>query len=101
MLSSLQLNAFRKFQKVHQETDIKGEKGAYFISTDLFLTKNSSKSWKIIANVNQNQAQVIQLTDAICNDKTLDNQIIQDIDLGTNNPVSYTHLDVYKRQPWK
>ena len=88
LLSSLQLNAFRKFQKVHQETDIKGEKGAYFISTDLFLTKNSSKSWKIIANVNQNQAQVIQLTDAICNDKTLDNQIIQDIDLGTNNLIA-------------
>jgi hypothetical protein len=88
LLSSLQLTAFRKFQKVHQETDIKGEKGAYFISTDLFLTKNSSKSWKIIANVNQNQAQVIQLADAICNDKALDNQIIQDIDLGTQNLIA-------------
>jgi hypothetical protein len=88
LLSSLQLTAFRKFQNVHQETDIKGEKGAYFISTDLFLTKNSSKSWKIIANVNQNQAQVIQLADAICNDKALDNKIIQDIDLGTQNLIA-------------
>ena len=88
LLSSLQLSAFRKFQKVHQETDVKGEKGAYFISTDLLLTKNSSKSWKIIADVNQNQAQVIQLADAICNDKTLDNQIIQDIELGTQNLIA-------------
>ncbi len=88
LLSSLQLSAFRKFQKPYQETDVKGEKGAYFVSTDLFLTKNSSKSWKIIANVNQNQAQVIQLADAICNDKTLDNQIIQDIDLGTQNLIA-------------
>lgn len=88
LLSSLQLSAFRKFQKMHQETDVKGEKGAYFVSTDLFLTKNSSKSWKIIANVNQNQAQIIELADAICNDKTLDNQIIQDIDLGTQNLIA-------------
>lgn len=88
LLSSLQLSAFRKFQKVHQETDIKGEKGAYFISTDLFLTKNSSKSWKIIANVNQNQSQVIQIADAICNDKTLENQIIQDIELGNQSLIA-------------
>ena len=88
LLSSLQLSAFRKFQDLHQETDIKGEKGAYFISTKLFLEKNTSKSWKIIANVNQNQAQVIQIADAISNDVTLENQIIQDIDLGTQNLIA-------------
>lgn len=88
LLSSLQLSAFRKFQKVHQEIDVKGEKGAYFVSTDLFLTKNSSKSWKIIANVNQNQSQVIELADAICNDKTLENQIDQDIELGNQNLIA-------------
>ena len=88
LLSSLQLSAFRKFQDIHQETDIKGEKGAYFISTKLFLEKNTSKSWKIIANVNQNQAQVIQIADAISNDVTLENQIIQDIDLGSQNLIA-------------
>ncbi len=88
LLSSIQLAAFRKFQKVHQETDIKGEKGAYFVSTDLFLIKNSSKSWKIIANLNQNQAQIIQLADAISNDKTLENQILVDINLGTQNLIA-------------
>ena len=88
LLSSLQLSAFRKFQDIHQETDIKGEKGAYFISTKLVLEKNASKSWKIIANVNQNQAQVIQIADAISNDVTLENQIIQDIDLGTQNLIA-------------
>ena len=51
LLSSLQLAAFRKKQKSHSETDVKGEKGAYFVSTDLILEKNTEKSWKIIANV--------------------------------------------------
>ncbi len=88
LLSSLQLSAFRKFQDIHLETDIKGEKGAYFISTKLFLEKNTSKSWKIIANVNQNQAEVIQIADEISNNVTLENQIIQDIDLGTQNLIA-------------
>ncbi|WP_353169960.1 hypothetical protein [Flavobacterium sp.] len=88
LLSSLQLSAFRKFQDIHQETDIKGEKGAYFISTKLVLEKNAIKTWKIIANVNQNQSEVIQIADAISNDETLENQIIQDIDLGTQNLIA-------------
>lgn len=88
LLSSLQLSAFRKFQDIHQETDIKGEKGAYFISTKLVLEKNTTKTWKIIANVNQNQSEVIQIADAISNDVTLEKQIIQDIDLGTQNLIA-------------
>jgi hypothetical protein len=88
LLSSLQLPAFRKFQDIHQETDIKGEKGAYFISTKMVLEKNSAKTWKIIANVNQNQSEVIQIADAISNDVTLENQINQDIDLGTKNLIA-------------
>ena len=88
LLSSLQVSAFRKFQDIHQETDIKGEKGAYFISTKLVLEKNTTKTWKIIANVNQNQSEVIQIADAISNDVTLEKQIIQDIDLGTQNLIA-------------
>jgi hypothetical protein len=88
LLSSLQLAAFRKKQLVHQETDIKGEKGAYFVSTEIVLNKNTSKNWKIIANVNQNQSQIIQLADVICNDKTLENRLIADIELGEQNLIA-------------
>ena len=88
LLSSKQVAAFRKNQMPTTETDIKGEKGAYFVSADLNLEKNSSKSWKIIANVNQNQAQVIQLADAICNDKTIEKQLIDDVELGTQNLIA-------------
>jgi len=88
LVSSKQLVTFRKHQKITQETDVKGEKGAYFVSTDMVLEKNSSKNWKIIANVNQNQAQVIQLADAICNDKTIEKQLVDDIELGTQNLIA-------------
>jgi len=88
LLSSKQLPAFRKLQKLTGETDIKGEKGAYFISNDLHLAKNSSKDWKIIANVNQNQSQVVQLCELIIHDKTLENQIIEDVELGKQNLIA-------------
>ena len=88
LLSSKQVAAFRKNQKPKSETDVKGEKGAYFVSTDLNLENNSSKSWKIIANVNQNQAQIIELADAICNDKTIEKQVIDDVNLGTENLIA-------------
>ncbi|WP_309642096.1 hypothetical protein [Flavobacterium sp.] len=88
LLSSMQLPAFRKQQKLQSETDVKGEKGAYFVSTDLLLVKNTSKSWKIIANVNQDQSQVIQLCDAIVNDSSLENQLLEDIALGKQNLIS-------------
>ncbi len=88
LLSSKQLPAFRKLQKLTNETDIKGEKGAYFISNELHLAKKSSKDWKIIANVNQNQSQVIQLCESILHDKTLEHQIIVDVELGKQNLIA-------------
>ena len=88
LLSSKQLPAFRKLQKITGETDIKGEKGAYFISNDLFLPQNSSKDWKIIANVNQNQSQVIQLCESIIRDKTLEKQLFDDVELGKQNLIA-------------
>jgi hypothetical protein len=88
LLSSLQLNAFRDLQKLQPETDIKGEKGAYFVSADVTIPKSTSKSWKIVANVNQNQSQVIQLTDAILNDGTLESQVLADIELGKKNLIA-------------
>ncbi|MFM9826532.1 hypothetical protein, partial [Flavobacterium sp.] len=88
LLSSKQLPAFRKFQKVTGETDIKGEKGAYFITNELFLPHNASKEWKIIANVNLDQSQVVQLCNSIVYDKTLEMQIVQDIELGKQNLIA-------------
>ncbi|TRX42127.1 hypothetical protein [Flavobacterium restrictum] len=88
LLSSLQLPTFRKKQNIQSETDVKGEKGAYFVVADLLLPKDSSKSWKIIANVNQNQSQVIALCEAILHDKNIENQVIEDIELGEQNLIS-------------
>jgi hypothetical protein len=88
LLSSKQLPAFRKLQKITAETDVKAEKGAYFISNDLFLPQKSSKDWKIIANVNQSQSQVIQLCESLIHDRTLEKQVFDDVEIGQQNLIT-------------
>ncbi|MFO7999541.1 MAG: hypothetical protein R6U86_11240 [Bacteroidales bacterium] len=69
------------------ECDIKGEKGAYFVSAPILLPGRSGKKWMIIANVNQDHAQIIRLSKAIREDDQLLEKIGQDIDAGTQNLV--------------
>jgi hypothetical protein len=87
LLSSGQLNRFRQKDKIQGEKDIKGEKGAYFVSSDIALPGNSSKKWTIIANVNQNHAQIISLAESIKSKANLEKQIQDDINSGTQNLI--------------
>lgn len=88
LVSSKQLAGFRKGLSICNENDNKGEKGAYFVGCDLQVTANTEKSWKFIANVNQNQAQVVAICEAILTDPTLENQINEDVLLGTQNLIA-------------
>ncbi len=87
LVSSLQLNAFRGKQNVNPEQDVKGEKGAYFVLSSIFLPTKGEKNWKIIANVNQDQPQIVALTQAIKANPNLQKEIQEDIDLGTKNLI--------------
>lgn len=88
LVSSHQLNTFRYGGQIRQVDDVKGERGAYFIVKDFDLKPQTSENWYIMANVNQSQSQVIALCDAIQNDKTLLNKVLEDVKLGTQNLVA-------------
>jgi len=87
LLSSLQLDNFRERQSVQGESDVKGEKGAYFLNKKLSLAPNSQTRWKIIANTNQNHSQVIHLIEDIINAQDLEERILKDIEAGTQNLI--------------
>ncbi len=87
LLSSPQLKNFRKGQPLTEETDIKGEKGAYFLHSEITLPANGEKQWLIVANVNQNHSAINQLSKSIKEDKNLPQLIQQDIDKGTAHLV--------------
>ena len=90
LLSSLQLDNFRRGKDIYQEVDIKAEKGAYFISADITLDANETKEWRFVANVNQTIGAIEILSKAILNDKNLLNSIEEDIELGTKKLIALT-----------
>lgn len=83
LLSSLQLDAFRKGSPITQEDDVKAEKGAYFINQEITLAPNGLKKWVIISDVNQSQVNVVALIKDIVTNNTLKKQIEDDIELGS------------------
>lgn len=87
LVSSLQVNNFRKGIPVLQEDDIKGEKGAYFIHSKISLKPNSDKNWIIVANVNQSHSDIVQIIENISHQNNLENKILEDIELGTKKLI--------------
>ncbi len=87
LLSSLQLKNFRQNLDIKAEKDIKGEKGAYFVTTDISLAPGAARKWMIIANVNQNHSQIVSLAEAIKENKNLEKTIANDIESGTKNLI--------------
>jgi len=88
LVSSLQLEHFRRGQKPVQENDVKAEKGAYFVYTDVTLAAGEETNWSIVTDVNQNHASIASLSQKILNNKDLLTEISEDIDLGTRNLIS-------------
>ena len=87
LVSSLQLEAFRKGLSVTQETDIKGEKGAYFVSADLVLNPQKETQWHVVTNVNQNHADIVALCQQLKDESKLKSEVLADVSLGTQKLI--------------
>ncbi|MCH3882014.1 MULTISPECIES: hypothetical protein [Tenacibaculum] len=87
LLSSLQLKNFRKKIPIHQEVDVKAEKGAYFINKEVTLASKETKQWMFVANVNQTHSGVSALSNAIINDNQLAKKVNDNVALGTQNLI--------------
>ena len=85
LLSALQLNNFRKGIRLSQETDVKAEKGAYFVATTLKLSAKEESQWMLIADVNQTISAVTQISENIKNQPDLIKLVQKDIDKGTTH----------------
>lgn len=83
LLSSLQLNAFRNGKTLREESDVKGEKGAYFVIQDLRVDDGDLAEWMMVANVNQDHSGIEALHRAITERKDLKERILQDVERGT------------------
>ncbi|MFZ1562091.1 MAG: hypothetical protein WAT37_19290, partial [Saprospiraceae bacterium] len=87
LMSSLQLNNFRNGEDLKPETDIKGEKGAYFISKTVVLNAGETLSWQFVADVNKTHSQVVKIISDIQYTPDLKEQIEADVLKGTQNLI--------------
>lgn len=87
LLSTAQLDGFRKGDTLHQEVDIKGEKGAYFLSFEQTLFPNETKTWTIVANVNQDHTAIVGQIGALKNNEQLSEKVQEDVYLGTKRLI--------------
>jgi len=87
LLSATQLSAFRKGANVVAESDIRGRRGAYFVHATLELAASETKDWLTVAELDQDAAGVQALLARVSKPEGLKEEILADIDLGTQNLV--------------
>ncbi|MDG1278847.1 MAG: hypothetical protein P8O16_16315 [Algoriphagus sp.] len=90
LLSSLQLDHFRKGLPIKGETDVRAERGAYFVLNELSLTSGEEKTWMTLADVNKGPSAVIELTETIKKNQNLWEEIEEDVRSGTQNLKALT-----------
>ena len=65
LLSSLQLDDFRRGATLVTEVHKRGIRGGYFLGARLELPRGGMQRWKIVADVEQTQAQVVDLIQSL------------------------------------
>jgi len=71
LISSLQLDNFRKNIELSQENDVKAEKGAYFINSQISLLENETKEWYIVSDVNKSSSDILELKKILIEEKNI------------------------------
>ena len=84
LLSSNKLDQFRAGYPVKTESQNRGVRGAYFVTTTLQLQPVQKEQWQLIANVEQSQAQAVELTKQLLEPQKLDSAINQSIEKGND-----------------
>ena len=88
LLSSLQLDSFRKQHEIQEETDVKAEKGAYFVNSQIVLSAQEHKEWLLVAEVNKNHSAIAKLINKIKANDGLWELIDEKIEKGTTRLIA-------------
>ncbi len=81
LLSTEQMDSFRRGRGVEQETDVHGKRGAYFLSSEFELFADTEKVWYIVADVNTDQSAVVALSRTLVTTANIKQQIENEVAL--------------------
>jgi hypothetical protein len=84
-LSSRQLDSFRNGLGVHPETEVRGQRGAYFVHTSFQLDPEAERSWHLVADVSQDHAAIVQLSKRLKHSSILQKDLECDVEAGHAN----------------
>lgn len=87
LLSSSQLNNFRKGQTLKTEVDVRAARGAYFVNSEVQLSSNESKTWHIVAEINKDAGYIASLKHFVKEEKNIAQQLQADVDKCTQDLV--------------
>jgi hypothetical protein len=88
LLTSRQLDTFRKGKPLEEEVDMRAEKGAYFVSKEMELPAGGTQEWMIMADVNKNHADIARIMHEIQTSPNLATEIEEDIRKGTDRLIA-------------
>ncbi|MGB0509433.1 MAG: hypothetical protein ACPGGB_00810 [Flavobacteriales bacterium] len=88
LLCAKQLNTFRTGGAIETETDIKAERGAYFIQSDFELAAGEGKDWMMVADLGQSIRGVIQLKKDLQSPDQLRETVLADIEEGSERLIA-------------
>jgi hypothetical protein len=83
ILCNKQIQNFRNGYSVETELDIKGNRGSYFVNTQLELEQHQEHHWMIVAEINQDSSQVANLNQLIQDQQNLTELVNTNITKGT------------------
>jgi hypothetical protein len=83
LLSSMQLNSFRQGQPLRQESEVRAERGAYFLHAALALPRGQTRDWYLVADVNRGPSDVAELNRLLRSPAKLRRLVDADIARGT------------------
>jgi hypothetical protein len=82
LLSSEQLEAFRKTGEVRQETRKRGVRGAFFVNACIEVSPGQSQQWQFVSNVELSQSRVVELRQGILERSGIEVAIATSVDRG-------------------
>ncbi len=87
LLSSDQVKAFRFGEEIIQEENIRGRRGAYFVSKKAIIKSSEELSWMTVAELEQDLVAIHQLQNQLKSSSQLMTGLVSDLELGTKQLV--------------
>ncbi|MGP8160594.1 MAG: hypothetical protein ACLQGJ_05140 [Candidatus Dormibacteria bacterium] len=85
LLSSVQVDRFRRGLEIEGESFVRGRRGAYLINARVVLPSHGRQEWSTVADVRRDAANVADLIRLLTGGRDLRAELDEDVQLGTRN----------------